>query len=113
MPVDDALLERDDGVVGDLDVLRADLGAAFGDVAEADPEFLADEVDPVLVVEGVHLQRGDADEEARAAELVLLRVVAEDVADVLAEEALDALAEFLDPVGLLLGEQPVGVLPAA
>ena len=30
------LLERDDRVVGDLDVLRADLGAALRDVAQAD-----------------------------------------------------------------------------
>src|SRR2546425_235372 len=30
------LLERDDRVVGDVDVLRADLGAALGDVAQPD-----------------------------------------------------------------------------
>src|SRR5882762_5970590 len=30
------LLERDDPVVGDMDVLGTDLGAALGDVAEAD-----------------------------------------------------------------------------
>src|SRR5271170_5503920 len=41
--VGDALLERDDGVVGDLDVLRADLGAALGDVAEADAALLLEE----------------------------------------------------------------------
>jgi hypothetical protein len=34
--------------------------------------------------------------------LVLLRVVAEDVANVLAEEALDALAEFLPTVDIAL-----------
>src|SRR5439155_21600588 len=34
--VDDALLHRDDRVVGDLDVFRADLGAALGDVAVAE-----------------------------------------------------------------------------
>src|SRR5258708_38423131 len=31
-----ALLERDDGIVGDRDPLRADLGAALGDVAKTD-----------------------------------------------------------------------------
>src|SRR6185437_10523282 len=92
MPVDDALFQGDDGVIGDVDVLRADLRAAFGDVAEADPEFLADDLEPILIVEGVHLQRGGADEETRPAEFFLLRVISEDVADVLAEEALDALA---------------------
>ena len=94
-------------------VLRADLGAAFGDVAEADPEFVAEDVDPVLVVEGMHLQPGDADEEAGPPEPVRLLVLAQDVADVLAQEALDALAELLDPVGLLLGEGPVGALAGA
>src|SRR5262249_34187172 len=69
---------------------------------------VAEDVDAVAVVEGVHLQRGDADEEARAPEPVRLAVLAQDVADVLAQEALDALAELLDPVGLLLGEGPVG-----
>jgi len=39
----------------------------------------------------VHLQRRRVDEEARADELLMLVVVAEDVADVLAQEALDAL----------------------
>ena len=34
--VDDAFLERDDGVVGDGDVLRADVGTALGDVAVTD-----------------------------------------------------------------------------
>src|ERR1043165_2355871 len=37
---DDPLLHRDQRVVGDLDVLRADLGAALGDVAQAEPVLL-------------------------------------------------------------------------
>ena len=48
-------------------------------------------------VERVHVQLGDPHEEARAGErLLVLLVVADDVADVLAQEALDALAELLD-----------------
>src|SRR5690242_7306850 len=35
-----ALLERDDRVVGDVDRLGADLGAALGDVAVADARLL-------------------------------------------------------------------------
>ncbi len=34
--VDDPFLERNDRVVGDVDVFGADLGAALGDVAVAD-----------------------------------------------------------------------------
>ena len=44
IPVDDALLQGNDGIVGDRDRLRADFGAAFGDVAEADPECVAEEI---------------------------------------------------------------------
>ena len=36
-------------------------------------------------------------------------MVAQDVADVLAQEALDALAEFLDAVDVLLGHAPGAV----
>src|SRR4029453_3376198 len=108
--VGDPLLEGDDGVVGDVDVLRADLGAALGDVAQPEAHLAAEQVTPVAGLQGVHLQLGVADEHARAGEagLVLL-VVADDVADVLAQEALDALVELLHPVDVLLGH-PVGAV---
>src|ERR1700735_5039793 len=38
LAADHALLQRDDRVVGDLDVLRAHLGAALGDVAQPETE---------------------------------------------------------------------------
>ena len=68
---------------------------------------------PVVRVERVHLELGVADEQPRAGELVLvLLVIADHVADVLAEEALDAPVELLDPidVGLLHPVGAVGVL---
>src|SRR5207248_3585465 len=96
-PVHDAFLHRDDAVIGDLDVLRAHLGAALRDVAVPDALF----PDRLLLavgtgVERVHVELGRPDEEPRAGEgrLVVL-VVADDMAHVLAEEALDALAELL------------------
>ena len=50
----------------------------------------------VVDVERVHLELGEADEEARPGVLgLVVLVVADDVADVLAHEALDALAELL------------------
>ena len=55
-------------------------------------------VEPVLGVERMHLERGHVDEEARADELLVLVMVAQDVADILAEEAFDALAELLHAV---------------
>src|SRR6185503_19783151 len=116
LAIDHALLQRDDAVVGDADVLGADLGAAPRDVAQARAELLADLGDAVVGVERVHLQAGQPDHEARAVErpgggaagagrLGLERglvAVAQDVADVLAQEALDALAELLHPVDVFL-----------
>src|SRR6476661_286712 len=89
VPVDDALLQGDDRVVGDGDVLGADLGAALGDVAVADPHRLLDLAGTIDGVEGMHLERRGVDEVARAGEGLVKVVVAQDVADVLAEEALD------------------------
>ena len=63
----------------------------------------------VLGVERVHLERGRVDQEARADELVVHVVVAQDVADVLAQEALDALAELLHAVDVLLRHAPGAV----
>src|SRR5512139_4140110 len=96
LPVHDALLHRDDRVVGDLDPLGADLGAALGDVAHAQAGGVLGQLATVIGVEGVHVELGVPEEEPRTGEgrLVLL-VVPHDVADVLAEEALDALAELL------------------
>ena len=110
--VDHPLLQRDDGVVGDLDVLGAHLGAALGDVALAQALLLLQELAAVVDVERVHLELGRAGEEARAGEggLVLL-VVADDVAHVLAQVALDALAELLAPLDVdLLHAVAAGLL---
>src|SRR5581483_3918558 len=96
--VDDSFFERNDGVVGDFDFFGAYLGAAFGDVAVADAAGIAEVADAVGGVERVHLHRGGVDEKTRADELVVHVVFAEDVADVLAQIALDAFAEFLDAV---------------
>src|SRR5262245_548945 len=54
--VDDPFLERNDGVVGDVDAFGADLGAALGDVAQANPHVAADQFRAVDVVEGMHLE---------------------------------------------------------
>src|SRR5258707_3977474 len=53
----DPLLERDDRVVGDVDVLRTDLGAALRDVAEPDAGLRPQELEAVVRVERLHLER--------------------------------------------------------
>jgi hypothetical protein len=42
IPIDDPLLQRKDAVICDVNVFRADLGAASGDVAHAGAELLSD-----------------------------------------------------------------------
>src|ERR1039458_8158562 len=56
MGVGHPLLERNDRVVGDVDVLGADLGAALGDVAVAEPTLVAEQIAAIEDVLGVHLQ---------------------------------------------------------
>src|SRR2546425_4422472 len=107
--VGDALLERDDGVVGDGDLLGADLRAALRDVAVSDSPRCLQLSPAVLGVERMHLEGGDVHEESRPHELLVLVVVAKDVANVLAEETLDALPELLDAVDVLLLHAPGSV----
>src|SRR5439155_23751801 len=55
---------------------------------------------------GMHLQAGDPDHESGPEEGVLAVMVAQHVADVLAQVALDALSEFDDAVDVLLLHAP-------
>jgi hypothetical protein len=57
----------------------------------------------------VHLERGGVNEQARPDEAVVLLVLAQDVADVLAQKALDALTKLLDPLDVLLRDPPGAV----
>src|ERR1700722_16581938 len=115
LDIDDPLLHGDDGVIGDLDVFRADLGTALGDVAEPEASLFADEVLAVQGVVGVHVELRVADEEAGPGErrLVFL-VVSDDMAGVLAQKALDALAELLRAlhIDLLHPERRLGLIGA-
>ena len=79
-----------------MDVLGADLGAALGDVAVAQAVLVLCHVLAVGLVQRVHVELGDAHEEARTREgLLVVLVVTDDVAHVLTQEAFDALAELL------------------
>src|SRR2546430_191138 len=100
------LLERDDGVVRNRDRLGTDLGATLRDVAIADPARFAEIGPAVRLVERVHLVHRGAHEKRGAHELGVLAVRAQHVTYVLAEEALDALAEFLGPLDLVLIHAP-------
>src|SRR5579863_5307654 len=93
-----ALFQRDDRIVGDVDLLGAHLGAAFGDVAQADAEFVLEHAGARLRIERVHFESRNPDEKPRSSELLYLMVLAEYVTHILAQEALNTLAKLLHPV---------------
>src|SRR3982074_692146 len=104
---DHPLFERNNGVVGDFDLLRTHLRAALGDVAHADAGARFDQLQPVIAVQRMHFQRREADKETRSREAAFVAlVVANDVADILTQEAFDALVELLDPVYVALEHTP-------
>lgn len=100
--VGNALFQGNYGVVRDVNLLRADLRAAFGDVAPADPGGVLHKFRAVGAVVGVHLQPGQPDKKAGAGKFGFLFVLPQNVANVLAQKALNALAEFLHPVHVVL-----------
>ena len=55
MLIDDSFLQRDDRIIRDRDVFRADFSTTFCDVAVADSEFILQLIDTVLRIERVHL----------------------------------------------------------
>ena len=63
----------------------------------------------IFGIERMHFERGGVDQETRADEFVVHVMIAQHVADVLAQEAFDALAEFLHAVDILLIHAPGAV----
>ena len=98
MLVDDTFLERNNGVVGDRNVLRANLGATLGDVAVTDAVTFFQLVGSIEDVERMHLELRGVNQKSRAHELLVELMIAKNVADILAQKALDALPEFLNAV---------------
>jgi hypothetical protein len=104
--VHDALFEWDDGVVRDANLLGTNFRTAFCDVAISKAKLALQKGSAVEAVEGMHLETGDTNEEARPRELLLLVVFAKNVTHVLAEKAFDALAKLLDAVHIQLRDFP-------
>src|SRR5712692_9077138 len=78
------LLKRNDSVLGNGDLLRANFPAAGGDVAVPDAMRLFYFFDAVLDIERVRFERGDMHEKARPGEFVEMMVLAQHVAYILA-----------------------------
>src|SRR5579872_4777013 len=104
--IHNALLERDDRVVGNRDAFRANFSAALGDVTETYAELFSQIFNAIAYVQRMHFERGRIHQESRADELFVHVVVAQDVADILTEIALDALSKFLYSFDIRLGNAP-------
>src|SRR5690606_30605084 len=96
LPVGDPLLHRYERIVGDLDVFRADLGTAFGDIAVAEPLFVLGEFPAVRSIQRMHFQFRDPHQITRPGKgLLVFLVITHHMTYVLAQEAFDALTELL------------------
>src|SRR6266545_2701392 len=104
-----AFLQRNNSVIGNLNAFRANLCAAFGDVAIADPLFVSQLLGTIRRIERMHLQRSDMDQKPRPNESLVHLVIAQHVADILAKKAFDAFAEFLYTIDVLLLHSPCPV----
>src|SRR5438093_7247465 len=104
-----AFLQRNNCVIGDLNVFRANLCAALGDVAIADSLFVSQFVSTIFSIQRMHLQRSDVDQKPRSNESLVHLVIAQHVADVLAKKAFDAFTEFLHTIDVLLLHPPCAV----
>src|SRR5918993_1319696 len=104
--VDGPSLEGDDGILGARDVLRAPLRATARDVAVADAVALLQVLQPVTRVERMHFEGRVVEKKPRSDESLVQMMVTQDVADVLAQEAFDALPELLHAIDVRLRHPP-------
>src|SRR5271154_144874 len=105
--VHDALLQRNDGIVRDMDVLGTNFRAALRNIAVAQPQLILQHLQARNSIQRMHLESRYAYKESRPAKLRLLVVIAQNVANVLAQEALNTLSKFLHPVSIFLIKLPV------
>src|SRR5205085_5693459 len=106
-----ALLQRNNGIIRDGNAFGTDLGTAFCDVAQPDAVLFSQSRDASLYVEWIHFESGHVDQKARADKLVVHAMIAQHVADVLAQKTLNAFAKLLNAIGILLGHAPGSVGP--
>src|SRR5262245_53039521 len=107
--VDDTLLERDDGIVGNGDAFRTHFRAALGDVAVTDAVRVLEIARAPLHVERIHLECRRVQQMTWPDKLREHAMVAQHVTDILTEKTLDALAELLHAFGIDLSHSPGAV----
>ena len=84
-----------------MDIFGTDLGTALGDVAQADTKGVLELAQAVGRIERMHRQGSNTHHEARSGEVVA-PMVAQDMTDVLAQEAFNALVKFLQAIDIIL-----------
>lgn len=101
--------EGNNGIVGNLNTSWADLRAAFRNVAVADPLLITNIPNAILIVKRMHLERRIVNEVPRTGVAVIKMMIAQNMANILAEIAFDAFAEFLYTVHVRLRHAPCTV----
>src|SRR5204862_5044415 len=89
-------------VIGNLNVFGTNFCATLRDVAVANAVGRPQLLEAILGIERMHFERGHVDEKPRADKFLVFPMIAQDVADVLAEKTLDAFPEFLDASDVFL-----------
>ena len=98
------------GVIRNCDVFRAHFRAALGDVAVAYAVVASKVFQSALVVKRMHLESRTVDEQSGPYEMVVQRMLTQDMAYVLAEKTFDALAKLLHSIDVLLHHSPCSVV---
>src|SRR5580700_4632977 len=75
----DALLQGNDGIIGDGNRLGTHLRAAFRDIAQPDSELRFQRLQPVGHIQRVHFERGGINQETRADKLIVHVMIAQNV----------------------------------
>src|ERR1700732_391499 len=78
------LLQGNDRVIRNMDILRADLRAAFRYVAKSDAQLILQQLRPRDAIHRVHIQPCHAHKKPRPAKLLVLVMISQNVAHVLA-----------------------------
>src|ERR1700722_11834511 len=88
------LLQRNNGVIGDVNILRTHLRAALRNVAESQPQLLLQYARPRNSVKRMHLQRSRTHKETRPSKLLLFAMLPQNMTHILTKKALNALAKL-------------------
>src|SRR5690606_12710765 len=99
-------LQRNDRVVGDGNVFWTDFRTTLGDIAVSDSVPTSQFADAVFGIERMQLKRCGIDQETRTDELIVLLVITQDMADILAKKTLNTLAKLLDAIDVFLFHTP-------